>query len=327
MLSPLDTPFEYRVLEMLGRRPGDYLSEADLTAASGGADDLEYALAALRRLGYDIEVHPAHGICLRSSADVIDRAEVQGALGTESFGRTLACCLEVGSTNDLGMRAAAEGAPHGTAILTEHQRTGRGRLGRTWYSPPGTGLWLSCVLRFELPAHEAWLLTLGAGVAVADAVRDTTGFAPDLKWPNDVRFAGRKLAGILTETRAEGDALAFAVVGIGINVNQDAVDFPDDLRETATSMKVAAGRSWKRSTLLASLLQALESVYTDLDSDRIRNLWKARSTMLGRRVRVAYRGAAVEGVAEDLAPDGALCIRLSGGVRRVFHAGDVEWVR
>ncbi len=321
MSSLLDTPFAYRTLETLGSVPGRFLPVADLLQRLGGhSDDLQQALAALKRVGYRVEEHPVAGICLRTEVEVIRREAVQEGLETEALGRILACYLEVGSTNDLAVQAALEGAPHGAVITAEHQTAGRGRRGRVWFSPPGAGLWFSSVVRFNLALREMWMLTLGAGVAVVDAVQEATGLAADLKWPNDVRIDGRKLAGILTETRP-----GFAVLGIGINVNQEVRAFPDGLRETATSLRIESGRSQERSALLRALLYALESVYADLDPDRICKLWKARSTMWGQPVHVAGDGRVIEGVAEDLAPDGALCVRTSGGVRVAVQAGDFEF--
>lgn len=280
MNSLLDAPFDYRVLEVLGSAPGLFFPPAEVLERLGGdSDDLRQALAALRRVGYSVEGHPDGGFRLCTEVEVIRRDMILGALKTEALGRTLACYLEVESTNDLAMQAALEGAPHGTVVTAEHQTAGRGRRGQTWFSPPGTGLWISCILRFDLSVCEAWMLTMGAVVAVADAVEEVAGLRADLKWPNDVLVDGRKLAGVLTETRVEGDALAFAVLGVGINVNQEGEDFPADLWETATSVKMATGQSQDRSVFLRAFLQGLEWVYADLDADRIRALWEARSRM------------------------------------------------
>ncbi len=280
MNSLLDTPFSYRVLEVLGSAPGRFFSAAEVLECLGGdLDDLQQALAALRRVGFRVEDDPVEGVCLRTQVEVIQREAVQEGLETVALGRTLACYLEAESTNDLAMQAALEGAPHGAVVTAEHQTAGRGQRGRTWFSPPGTGLWFSCILRFDLAVCEAWMLTMGAAVAVADAVEEVAGPGADLKWPNDVLVDGHKLAGILTETRAEGDALAFAVLGVGVNVNQERGDFPDELRETATSLKMATGQSQDRSVFLRVFLQGLERVYADLDADRLRALWEARSRM------------------------------------------------
>ena len=254
---------------------------------------------------------------------MIVRSEVAADLGGATLGRVFSCHLEVGSTNDVALRAGQDGVPHGTVILAERQTAGRGRLGRDWYSPPGTGLWFSVVLRYALEPAQVWMLTLGAGLAVANAVRDTAGIPVDLKWPNDVRTGGRKLAGVLTEACSDRDRLQLAVVGIGLNVNQDPREFPGDLVDTATSLNIETGSVHRRSAVLANVLRELDAVYSVLDPDHIRARWREASTMWGHPVRVTCGDTAVEGIAEDLSPEGALCLRTPDGEVTTVRSGDV----
>ncbi len=308
-------------------------SRTNLKAALGGSDtDLEDALREIRRLGYplhetDSPFERAQSLQLKTAVAVVNRRRFQEGLKTRVLGRRLACHLEVRSTSDVAMEAGLRGAPHGSVVLAEHQTAGRGRCGRDWYSPPGVGLWFSILLRFKLTVEESWMLTLGAGVAVSEAMEAATGIRPDLMWPNDVLIGRRKLAGILTEARLEGPRIAFAVVGIGINVAQDVTDFPPDLRGRATSVKMASGRTPDRSCLLGTVLERLESVYSALRPEPIRSLWKARSSILGSRVNARSIDGQVEGIAEDVTAGGALSVRLDDGRLASVRFGEVEAIR
>ncbi len=319
-----ETPIAYRVLETLGKQRTTPVPVRDIAfALSCGPDDVRDAVEVIRRLGYSVSDCPEAGVRLATDTDVIVRSRLLDGLGTRFLGRSPVCFLELDSTNALATRAALAGAAHGTVVLAEHQRAGRGRLGRSWFSPPGVGLWFSLILRYDLTVSRAWMLTLGAAVALADAVEAATGVCPDVRWPNDLYLNDRKLAGILTEVRGGDGRLDFAVLGIGINVNQEEDDFPAGLQDTATSLRCGTGRMHDRTAFLAEALRALEQVYAVLDAERIRKLWKRKARMPGKRVCIMTHEGPVRGVAEDVGTDGGLLVRgADGGVRRVV-AGDV----
>ena len=320
----VETPLSYRVLEALYEHRSRRVQVAGLAASlSCGPGDVCGALDAVRRVGYSVSDGAGAGLRLDTESDVIVRRRLLERLRTRVLGRSTVCFLELDSTNALAALAAQAGAAHGALVLAEHQKAGRGRLGRHWFSPPGVGLWFSLILRYELTAARAWMLTLGAAAALAHAVEASTGVRPHVRWPNDLYLDDFKLAGILTELRGGNDGLDFAVLGIGINVNQDAEDFPPDLQGAATSLRRATGRAFDRTTLLAEALRALEHVYAGLDARRIRELWTGKTRMLGEPVCVVTDAGPVRGVAEDVGTDGALLVRgADGGVRRVL-AGDV----
>ncbi len=321
----VETSISYRVLEALDKHREERVSVEHLAAAlSCTPDDVRSAIDAMRRLGYSVSDCTGAGVRLDTETDVILRSRLLGRLRTLALGRSPVCRLCVDSTNALAARAALAGAPHGTVVLSEYQAAGRGRLGRKWFSPPGVGLWFSLILRYELPFSRAWTLTLGAAVALADAVEVSTGTRPDVRWPNDLYLNDRKLAGVLTEARGGTDGLRFAVLGIGINVNQEHADFPAGLQDTATSLRCVTDSVYERTSILAEVLRALEQVYGCLDAARIRKLWKGKARMLGRSVRILTGDGPVNGVAEDVGTDGALLVRCcDGGVRRVLF-GDVD---
>jgi BirA family transcriptional regulator, biotin operon repressor / biotin---[acetyl-CoA-carboxylase] ligase len=224
------------------------------------------------------------------------------------------------STQDLARAAAAEGVDQGLVVITDEQHAGRGRLGRAWLAPPGTALLFSVVLR--PPVDLIALLPLMAGVVIAGGIESATGARTDLKWPNDVLLSDRKLAGILLEHPA-GSAV---ILGVGVNVSQSV----DQLPPGATSLLVDLGRAVDRESLLAAILNDLGNDYERADRegvDWIVPAWRSRSGMLGRPVRVNREGAITQGIAEDIAPDGGLVVRLADGQRLSVVAGEVEQVR
>jgi BirA family biotin operon repressor/biotin-[acetyl-CoA-carboxylase] ligase len=188
--------------------------------------------------------------------------EVLYGLETRVIGRHLHCHDTVGSTNDLAADLAAQGAPEGTVVLAEQQTAGRGREGRRWHSPPRVGITLSCVLRPLLDPPSFWVVTACASVAVCRAVTAQTGLRPAVKKPNDVLVGGRKVCGILTEARR--DAL---ILGVGVSVNHGWEDFPEDLHDVATSLRIASGQKVDRIGLLRRVLKELDAGYEELKQD------------------------------------------------------------
>jgi BirA family biotin operon repressor/biotin-[acetyl-CoA-carboxylase] ligase len=328
MNAAQQTPFEYRLLETRGGVPGKFLEIGNLAAElQVTARDVDNALRNLKRLGFPVTVRSDGQVALEPGVDVLDSKRVAKRIGCSLPGWDIYCHLEVGSTNDLAMEAARSGAPHGTVFVAEHQTRGRGRLGRKWFSPPGSGLWFSVVLRQVLPVSKAWMLTLGAGSAIVAAVASTYGVALDLKWPNDVRYEGCKLGGILTEASPTKDMIEFAVLGIGLNVNQDARDFPSDLSAHVASLRQATGERVSRSELLVAILKSLDETLSDLEPEKIRNDWLGNTRMMGSRVSATVDQSSLVGIAEDLSPEGALVVRDSAGKIHHIQSGEVQQLR
>jgi BirA family transcriptional regulator, biotin operon repressor / biotin---[acetyl-CoA-carboxylase] ligase len=283
---------------------------------------------ALRSQGYRIDAVPARGYRLVEIPDRLGELELRPLLNTDEIGHTLHWFAEVGSTNDVAKRLAEEGAAHGEVVLAEAQSAGRGRRGRNWTSPPGRNVYLSVVLRPDLPTARATEMTLLAAVAVCEVVREA-GVSSRIKWPNDVLAGGRKLAGILTELAADPDQLQWLVLGVGVNVNLRAEEVPAEIRDIATSVAIERGQPVPRALFAAALLSALEAWLDRHAADGfevVREAWKAMSDTLGREVRVRVAGADLEGLAEDIDEAGALLVRTSSGLTRVL-AGDVEHLR
>jgi BirA family biotin operon repressor/biotin-[acetyl-CoA-carboxylase] ligase len=253
---------------------------------------------------------------------------------------------ETGSTNADAMALARDGAPEGIVLVADHQTAGRGRAGRTWVAPPEASLLLSILLRPPAPVVD--LTTMAVAVAAAQAVEDVAGFAPRLKWPNDLVWPGdgsaadRKLAGILAEADWPAGSTADSghrppaaterlavVVGIGINVRWPD-ELPADLAEIAVACNHVSDRAVDREELLIALLERLAPWYAQLvggEREPLLDAWRGRSATLGRRVRVDLGATDVEGTAVDITPTGHLVVDTLEGDRRVLAVGDVVHLR
>lgn len=233
------------------------------------------------------------------------------------------------STNDLALRLALAGAPEGASVLAGQQLAGRGRRGRSWFSPPDAGLYLSIVLRPPEALQAVSVLTLGAGVAVATAITGVTGLPVELKWPNDVVVGRpwRKLGGVLCEAASVGAKVDAVVVGIGVNLQR--VAYPPELSATATSLETELGRALESSGLVIGILTEMRSVTRALhegDVDRVTGAWRALAGRGLRGAGVRWREGARErrGRARDIDVDGALLVDVEGRRERVI-AGEVLW--
>ena len=233
------------------------------------------------------------------------------------------------STNDVAARLAEQGAAEGTVVVARAQTAGRGRLGRSWFSPADAGLYVSAIFRNKAAAP---LLTLAAGVALADGIRAATGLTVAIKWPNDVVVrAGsatrqrQKLAGILAEASTVADEIQFVVLGFGINVREAA--YPPEIAQRATSLEAELGRPADVGRLLAETLAALNERVTQLETgnrDGILNRWRALACLRGVRVRCDAPGSVWSGMAEGIDDTGALLVRVGDTVERIV-SGDVSF--
>ncbi len=280
----------------------------------------------LRNDGYEIAAVPHLGYCLASLPDKLFPAEIQANLNTKILGKKIFHYEMVTSTMDIAFELGMEGAEEGTVIFSEGQQKGRGRMGRSWISPKGRGIYLSLILRPKILPNEAPKLTLLSGVAVSEAIRKITGLSPLIKWPNDILIDEKKVGGILTELNAETDRVKFVVLGIGINVNTKKTFLPKE----ATSLREELGRPVSRLDLARQILRDIERYYflfQRQEFNRIIELWKHSSSTIGKRIKVASRKNVTEGIALDIDTDGALLVRKDSGFISRIISGDVVSVR
>ncbi len=287
------------------------------------------AVNRLKREGHPIEGSPRKGYRLKAPSDLLTPENLLPLLKTRTFGRSgYIYHREVTSTNDVAKLLAREGCPHGSLIVAEAQSRGRGRLGRSWLSPPGAGLYFSLVLRPDFEPPLAPRITLLAGVAVARAIQTLCSLEPKIKWPNDVVLGRGKVAGILMEMEAEADLIHYLVLGVGVNANMDRGQLPESLN--ATSLLLETRRIHSRCELLAQVLHELESLWDELLSrgfEPVAEMWREMSFTLGKIVKVEKREGIVLGQAEDIDDQGCLLVRdQEGRIHRVTH-GEVIHVR
>jgi BirA family biotin operon repressor/biotin-[acetyl-CoA-carboxylase] ligase len=280
----------------------------------------------LKEAGYEIEAHPRKGYRLNFVPDRLLPEEVNNWLRTKFVGREIRYLISTESTNNEAKKLAAANFPEGTIVLAEEQLNGRGRLARGWFSPPNKGIWLSVILRPPFSPYDAPKCTLMAAVAVTNAVRKVTSVHCGIKWPNDILYQEKKMVGILTEMSAEMDAINYVVIGMGINVNISKEEFPEELKEIATSVAMAAGKNCCRAQLLAAILEELEVIYQEVKERgfaKVLTAWREMSVTLGQTVHVTGGKQGFTGVAEDIDEEGALLVKTSEGIKRVL-AGDVS---
>ena len=298
--------------------PGDIAAQLHAPLA-----EIEAALARLRAAGFDIEMKPGLGCRLLAAPDRLIADDLHARLGDCALAREILVFTETSSTNDVASRLGRQGHAGGLAVFAERQTAGRGRFGRRWDSADHAGLWFSLLLRPELPPAQWPRLTTWAGVAIAAAVEQFTGRPAQIKWPNDVLVAGKKVAGILIESASDDAGAPFAIVGIGVNVNQ--TDFPPDIADRAASLRQLTGRRLERPALAAALLRELDARLADAAHDFPSLLADAtrRSALLGSWVRLHSGAAHFEGTAESLDADGNLRLRLADGTLQRMTAGEV----
>ena len=230
------------------------------------------------------------------------------------------------STNDEAIKYASGPEPEGLVVLSESQTQGRGRMGRKWSSPKGKGLWFSVLLRPSLTANECTQLTVAAAVSLRRAIIEITGAKTEIKWPNDLLVKGRKIAGILTEMQAELDCVKYVIIGAGVNVNQSGDEFPEHLREIATSLKKITGVSINRTTLAEAIFREMDKDYKRITHGRFEEIaqeWAINCETLNKDVDIQTGHRRITGRVESLDEAGALLVRTQHGRIERVMGGDV----
>ena len=251
---------------------------------------------------------------------------VRDGLATRRLGKKLHYFAEIDSTNAYARRLAEQGATEGEVIIAEAQTRGRGRLGRSWVSPPFVNLYFSVILRPQLPPAHAPQLTLMAAVALADTIASFIVTPPTIKWPNDILVGGKKLAGILTESYCDSARIEFVILGIGVNLNYPVALMPEAIRERAMSVLTLTKNKVEREAFLQRLIQDLDRCYGELEEvgfDSLAPRWEAFFGLRDKRVRVEMIDKIITGTAKGIDRDGALIVEDDRGERHRIVAGDV----
>ncbi|BAW30949.1 MAG TPA: biotin--[acetyl-CoA-carboxylase] ligase [Methanothermobacter sp.] len=315
----------YRILEFLHENRGKFVSVQDIASKL----DLEpgkvlETLEILEDRGYKFE-KSGKGYRLKEPEGDLSPSKIKEALETSYIGCEIYCFDEVDSTNIIAKELAEDDAKEGTIVIAKTQTRGRGRRGKKWISPRG-GIWMSIILRPDIPPAEAPHLTLITGVAVAKTLKREFGLDVGIKWPNDILIGEKKVCGILTEAHARFNTIEYIVVGIGIDTNVDVDLFPEEFREGATSLKRELGRDVDSIDLIGKLLVEFEKVYDDFRDGRfpeILNEWRRFSRTIGSYVEIRKQlGEVVRGEAVGVNNEGALILELDNGKLRKIVSGE-----
>jgi BirA family biotin operon repressor/biotin-[acetyl-CoA-carboxylase] ligase len=289
---------------------------------------LDSALAELKSWGYKIRVSKGKGIRLEGVPDLLTSLEIKEGLKTKTLGKEIHAYHSLGSTNEVAFRLAEAGAAEGTMVVAEKQTAGRGRLSRKWHSPPGLGIWLSLILRPQIPLAWVPALSLCATLACIQTTEKLTGKIALLKWPNDAFLNGKKFSGVLTELSAEADRMNFVVLGIGINLNHTARDFPRLLRSKATSLRMESKKKIPRVFFLQNFLENFEDIYLNYKKEGLEKFKPEimkKFYLLNKEATVQVGEKKLTGKAVDIDPCGALILETKSGLKTIT-AGDVTLV-
>jgi BirA family transcriptional regulator, biotin operon repressor / biotin---[acetyl-CoA-carboxylase] ligase len=280
----------------------------------------------LRALGVRVKGHAHTGYHIERTPDILAPQLLSHRLYGTPFARRIYHFFKIDSTNTAAMHLGEAGAPHGSVVLAEEQTAGRGRAGRSWTSEKSAGIYCSVLLRPAIPPAHAPMLTLVAGLAARDAAAEDMDTVPDIRWPNDLLAGGKKFGGILTEMHAEPDRVHYAVIGLGINVNQSKM--PDALAPIATSLRIETGQAHSRLELLIRLLRQLDRYYNQFLAEGaapiLRRFAQVSTYFKGKRVRITTAAESFTGTTAGLDAGGVLrVVRDDGRGTELVLSGDV----
>lgn len=321
------------ILLKLKNSPLEYISGEHLSTVLGVSRTAIWkVINELKEEGYVIESSSKKGYRLSLTSDVLNSFEISEELNTKTLGRSVVYLDKIDSTNNYAKKIALEGCEEGTLVVADYQTCGRGRLGRDWNSPHKKGVWMSLVLRPDIPFEEVQIITLAASVAVVQALYDVAQIEAGIKWPNDIIINGKKVCGILVEMNMEIDRINFLVLGIGLNVNQEKVDFSQELLDKAVSLKMHVEKTsnsqkiLKRNEIIAAILLKFEEIYDKVKSGAFEDIiseWKKYSVTLGKEVSITHKNEQYIGIAEDITKDGKLIVKCEDGIKEVF-SGEIS---
>ena len=283
-------------------------------------------MKSLEEDGYEIEAVRNKGYSLKKEPDILTKESCASRINTKWLGKNLMVYDVTDSTNTRLKLAGEQGAPNGSVAVANAQEAGKGRLGRHWETPKGSALAFSMLLRPQIQPENASMLTLVAALAVSRAIDEFAGIKTQIKWPNDIVYQGKKLCGILTEMSADMDQIHYVIVGIGINVQM--TDFPKEIQNTATSLKLVTGKTLLRNELLAKVLEEFEVLYEQfVSAESLKNLkaeYESRLANKDNRVNVLAPSGAWQGICLGIKEDGALLVQREDGKVEEVIAGEVS---
>lgn len=315
------------------RNSADYVSGQQLCDQFGVSRTAVWkVINQLKEEGYQIESVSRKGYrLLESPADILSQSEIASRLQTKWAGRKLYYVDSTGSTNTDAKRYAEEGDPHGTTVVADMQTAGKGRRGRKWQSPSGINTYFTILLKPDFAPDKASMLTLVMALSVAEAIEEVTELKAEIKWPNDIVVNKKKVVGMLTEmsTTPEMDEIQYVVVGVGVNVNMGSIEeLPDEIRETATSLRIESGKQINRAVLVEHILERFEQNYEKfkqtLDLSGLLDAYQSHLVNVDTQVRVLDPAGEYAGISHGINTTGELIVeKEDGGIVNVY-AGEVS---
>ncbi len=279
--------------------------------------------------GYIFDKNKNDELKFISAPDTLNSIEIRYNLKTKFIGQTCHSYNKVKSTNDIASGLAEQNAPEGTIVTADEQTKGRGRLGRVWHSPPDTGIYLSLILRPDFLPENAPGISLIVALSLAETINEIIPDKVKIKWPNDVLISGKKTAGILSELSAEKNKINYLIIGVGININQATNDFPDDIKNLATSIKRPAGKKINRVKFLKQFLTKLEKEYLLYQKHSLKKAHKRLlqySSLLNKEITLLSGKEKITGTVIDINTEGALVLKIGDKIK-AFSSGEVTIVK
>ncbi|WP_429648813.1 biotin--[acetyl-CoA-carboxylase] ligase [Aeribacillus pallidus] len=328
MATVVQSPIRKQLLEAFAEANGEFLSGQTLAKILGCSRTAVWKhIEELRKEGYQLEAVRKKGYRIVQAPDKVTENEIQFGLQTKRLGQTIYYEESVESTQQIAHRLSYEGYPEGTLVISEEQVAGRGRMTRSWYSPKYTGIWMSLILRPNLPPQKAPQFTLIAAVAISQAIEEISGIEAEIKWPNDILIRGKKVTGILTELQADADKIHSIIIGMGVNVNQSSTDFAADIKPIATSIAIEAKKKIPRAQLVRRILEKLE-IYYDLYMEEgfrpIKLMWESRAVSIGKNIIARTINGTIEGKALGITDEGILQLEDAQGIIHHIYSADIE---
>jgi BirA family transcriptional regulator, biotin operon repressor / biotin---[acetyl-CoA-carboxylase] ligase len=316
-----------QMLHILIEQNGEYVSGQKISEQLGCSRTAIWKhISELRKEGYELEAMQKRGYRIIHQPNNIRAHNIHIGLNTEFIGKKIIYHESISSTQTIAHQLAYEGTEEGTVVVADEQGKGKGRLGRVWHSPKGTGVWMSVILRPNIPPQQAPQLTLLAAVAVVKGIKEAVGLDCEIKWPNDILIHGKKVVGILTELQAEADRIQSVIIGIGINVN--VKEFPEELKAKATSLFVEKnGKEINRAELIQRILEQTETLYNQYLKDGftvIKLIWESYAVSLGKKIKATTINGSIEGFAKGITEAGVLLVEDDNGKIHQIYSADIE---
>ena len=318
---------KYKILSILIKEK-DYISGEIISEKLGiSRAAVNSAIKNLRIEGYEIDSVTNRGYRLQTHPNHLNEGEI-GAFLSDARMKTVCCLESVDSTNNHLRNLAYDGAPEGQVVISDHQTEGKGRHGRRFESPSHSGIYLSYLLRPNTKPGSAVEITAWTAVAVCSAIEEITGFSPDIKWINDLESKGKKLCGILSElsVEAESGEVKFIIVGIGVNVNENTGDFPEELVDVATSLKIETEKDVRRGELAAAIVRHMDFLKAEWpeEHEKYYEEYCKRCVTPGNRIRVITGGSEEEAYAKSIDLSFGLVVEYPDGSEKILNSGEVS---